>query len=191
MTPPPISPAGNTAGRAQYGPAMPARGLSPSTCSLPAQAAARRCCSAARACNDETSRRRPRARGPGGSSRAVSGRTDDTISDAPEFLAPPHFCQKLASRRWRSVPSRIPLRSVCESLSFRCRQEGSSRGVGDNFRSPRSSAAQRLNRLEGGRATRGVPAEGDAKACGEKDRGYNSRRLDENGPSEGSGDEPG
>src|ERR1700722_10328663 len=106
------------------------------------------------------------------------------------FPPPVIFVKKLASRRWKTPQS--------DSSSFGMRfafvpalPKESSRGVADNFRSARSSAAQRLNRLEGGRATRGVPAEGDAEACGEEDRGYNSRRLDENGPFEGSGDEPG
>jgi hypothetical protein len=189
MTPPPISPAANTAGGAQYGPAMPAGGLSPSR-SLPAQAAARQCCSAARA-RGTTSRPRPRARGPVRARVQFPAGTDDTTSDAREFLATPSFLGKLASRRWKNPPVGFPLRSVCDSRSFRCRQKGSSRGVADNFRSARSSAAQRLNRLEGGRASRWIPAEGDAKARGESDRGYNSRRLYENRPAEGSGDEPG
>jgi hypothetical protein len=106
MTPSPVSPAANTAGGAQYGPAMPAGGLSPSTGSLPARAAARRCCSAARA-RGTTSRRRPRARGPVGARVQFPAGTDDTTSDAREFLAPRHFWEKIGLASLEKRPSRI------------------------------------------------------------------------------------
>jgi hypothetical protein len=53
------------------------------------------------------SRRRPRARGPEGARVQFPAGTDDTTSDAREFLAPRHFWEKICLGSGEKSPSRI------------------------------------------------------------------------------------